>query len=91
MSLKKRKEFSVALSSRRTECCSTQNNDIFHIPIINLSASRRNRSRENRVASKNRLFFPPLASSMIGQNKYEVKESEPPRSPRYELVCHQIR
>ena len=32
----------------------------FLIPIINLSASRRNRSRENRDASKNRLLFPPL-------------------------------
>ena len=27
---------------------------------INLSASRQNRSSENRDASKNRLFFPPL-------------------------------
>ena len=38
---------------------------IFLIPIINLSASRRTRSRENRDASKNRLFFPPLMITIV--------------------------
>ena len=33
---------------------------LFLITIINLSESRQNRSSENRDASKNRLFFPPL-------------------------------
>ena len=32
--------------------------------IINLSASRRNRSRENRDASQNLLFFPPLVTAV---------------------------
>ena len=51
----------------RTECCSRQkkkkfsNFYIFLIPIINLSASRQNRFSENRDASKNRFFFPPLS------------------------------
>ena len=31
----------------------------------------------------------PASSNTIGWNKYEAKESEKPRSPRYELVCHQ--
>ena len=35
----------------------------FLIPIINLSVSRQNRSSENRDASKNRLFSPPLMIS----------------------------
>ena len=40
----------------QTECCSRQKKI-----IIIISASRQNRSSENRDASKNRLFFPPLS------------------------------
>ena len=31
----------------------------------------------------------PASSNMIGRHKYKAKESEMPRSPRFELVCHQ--
>ena len=51
--------------SGRTECCSGRTNSSFKIPIINLSASRHNHPRENRDASKNLTFFPPLVFSDV--------------------------
>ena len=42
-----------------------KNRFFFKITIINLSASRQNRSSENRDASKNRLFFPPLINTQV--------------------------
>ena len=51
---------SIILKLQKLSLFGEQNAASGNIPIINLSASRQNRSSENRDASKNRLFFPPL-------------------------------
>lgn len=32
----------------------------------------------------------PASTNMIGWNKYKAKDSETPRSPGFQLVCHYI-
>ena len=65
---------SIILKLQKLSLFGEQNAASGNIPIINLSASRQNRSSENRDASKNRIFFPPLPfTTNVNCVHYEVR------------------